>query len=696
MMDSMTEMGARTGQETLPCNRVFNIPELLALLVFHLNNDTNDNNGSGEESKSLRVLVNVCRLWHSFFAPYVWKEVTLSGPSNHKRLSGFLRYRTYIHTLTCREVTKETFKALTHPNSHNNNNSNNTFTNLRTLHLALDRNSIWVTYTLLETFFLHIHSRLSTVSIKFDSTVLDTRLLWSLSQLPFLENLRLETVWCSRRVLGLSDLCREILVCCEGLRSFRMESSYTYRDYVPRLVRLKKAFQGKIMRRFERRVPATVEEAVGRRQGGGTTSKSRNFSPSTAQRQPALGSRDSFLILRTDSDSNGRSSNSNTSSRSKLRRLQLRNCSFDTIIFSDIVKQALRLEELDLQTLFYRGSFDALGIVSQHCRNLRTLRLSGRNDGMSIEAIAKLFMSLPHLEAFYMVLNNSELPAWQSLDTHLLAEYKRQQGQECGGHHHRHPLKTLSIKGYYKETLTNLLEILSLHSLALETLSMGSPWFFQIFVEHTPGNLHSPFAPLVDRQTPSRELFSRPWSTLKDSLVRLDMSTTILVDQEVAGSFFVRLQELRNLRALYVSARHVQDWFPKNFIVTLPPPPTLLSLGKSNNDNNGNSSSGNNGGIGYRTIDRDYITRHLPTGNHCFPALRDVIVRGEDRNVPVPFEITLSEVVFLIAAMPCLEYLYLKAGSVSKTTFGSLKRAFPEYFMMIPRERLDWIDERAD
>ncbi|KAF9545160.1 hypothetical protein EC957_011230 [Mortierella hygrophila] len=699
-------MDTPNGQEALSCNRVFNIPELLALIVFHLNNDNdsdgNNNSDGSEKARSLRVLVNVCHLWHRLLAPYVWNEVTLPGPSTHKRLSGLLRYRTHIQTLTCNVVTKKTLNALTRPHNESTKtktNCNNELTNLKTLHLTLDRASIWISYTHLETFFLrtsHNSSHLSTISIKFDSTVLDIRLLWSLSQLPFLEDLRLETVRYNHRALGLDDLCREILVCCTGLRSFRMESTYRYRDYIPRLVRWKVKVVGRVARKVGGWTPECVEDAVARRGQGGllTTAKGREPSSSMAQRQQhELTSGDEPFILRVDknnSNNNGHivsnSTRSKSRSRSNLRKLQLWQCSFDTLVFSDVVKQTSQLEELDLQTLFYRGSSGIMGTITRHCRHLRKLRLSGRTDGMSIEAIAKLLLGLPRMEEFFLDINNSELLAWQSLDALLLAEHEQE--QEYGGGH-RHPLKTLSIKGYYKETLPTLLEIISLHSLSLSTLTIGSPWFFQIFMEHTPGNLYSPFAPLVERQTPSQDLFSRPWSAMKDSLVRLDISTTILVDREVAGKIFVRLQELKALKGLYVSARHVKDWFPKNFIVTLPPP-----LSPRQTDNNNSNGTGNSGSIGYRRLDRAYIMQHLPTGTHCFPCLQDMIIRGEDRNVPVPFEITTSEAVFLIAAMPCLEYLYLKQGSVGEKTLKSLKNAFPEYFEMIPKKRVDWIDER--
>jgi hypothetical protein len=482
-----------------------------------------------------------------------------------------------------------------------------------------------------------------------------------------------------------------------------MDYGYTYKEYVPALVRFRTAVQGKVARRFER-FPTSPEDAIGRRRVDGryetnsTTSKKQGFSSNRTQDQQQeqqLASGDMPLILMADYNS-GHS----LSGGSKLRRLQLRQCSLDTNVFSNVVKQTLQLEELDLQALLYRGSSDILRIISQHCHHLRILRLSGHNEGMSIMALAKLLWGLPSLETLFMSLNNSEALPWQSLDTHLTEFEPLQQEQNHSGHHQhyrrqkRHPLKTLSIKGYHKETLSTLLEILSIQSLAIETLTVGSPWFFQVFVEHIPGNIYSPFAPLVDRQTPSRQIFSRTWSTLKDSLTHLDMSTTILVDGDVAARFFGRLQELVNLRGLYVSARHVQDWSPKDFFVGLPPSP--LNPGPMDDDNNvDNSADNNSDGSNVHQIVED-INRNLPTGNFSFPSLRDVIVRGEDRNVPVPFELTVSEAVFVIIVAPCLEYLYLKAGSVSELTLGTLKRVFPDRFRAIPKERLLWIDESEE
>lgn len=71
------QMNKHTKQATLPCNRVFNIPELLALIVSRLKNSHDNSNNEDEDennnddddnnsSRSLRVLVNVCRLWHRY------------------------------------------------------------------------------------------------------------------------------------------------------------------------------------------------------------------------------------------------------------------------------------------------------------------------------------------------------------------------------------------------------------------------------------------------------------------------------------------------------------------------------------------------------------------------------------------------------------------------------------------------------
>ncbi|KAF9902294.1 hypothetical protein EC991_005061 [Linnemannia zychae] len=361
-----------------------------------------------------------------------------------------------------------------------------------------------------------------------------------------------------------------------------------------------------------------------------------------------------------------------------MRRLRLRNLGINPPVFLGILGHCTQLEELDVQSLFYRESFDVWAAIPQHCQNLRTLRLSGRSESICIDHIASIITGLPHLEAYYMVLLNTEVSAWQSLDAHL-EEFEQQHNG------HRHPLKTLSVMGYHKETLSTLLDVLSIRSLAIETLIVGSPWFFQIFVEHTPGNRYSPFAPFVDRQLPPRDLLARPWHTMVDSLTRLDIVTTIFVNHDITATFFRRLQELHNLRALHLSARHILDWVPDTFRYTLPSTHIAKDNSAIKKIIHGNKI--------FPLSENTYIEAPpLPTVDFVFPALQDIIVGGV-RNVPAPFEVKVSDAVFVLATSTRLEYLHLKQGSASKETRLALKRTFPRFFRSIPPQRLEWIVE---
>jgi hypothetical protein len=256
-----------------------------------------------------------------------------------------------------------------------------------------------------------------------------------------------------------------------------------------------------------------------------------------------------------------------------------------------------------------------------------------------------------------MHLNTTNLEEWRSLDSNLADYAKEHDGQ-------LHPLKTLSVKGYHKETMSLLLEVLSIQSLALETLIVGSPWFFQIFLEYIPESAFSTYESLAPLQTPTEELFDRPWHTLKESLTRLDISTTIVADRDVASSLFRRLQELENLRALHVSARHVLDWVPES--ITSANPTTVH--------------------------DKIFILPELV--EYTFPSLLDFIVREEKCSPTIPmYQISVSEAVWVIATVPALQYFHLGRGSVEEEDLERLRWAFPDFFMAIPKSRLDWIGD---
>ncbi|KAF9120717.1 hypothetical protein BGW39_011137 [Mortierella sp. 14UC] len=667
---------AGPGQASIACNRVLRIPELLETILEYLDDDN---------AKSSRVLVNVCRLWHRLFGPYVWRKVVV--PENRKQtLSGFQRNGAYVRDLTCNRVDKGLLKTLIRHNH-----------NLEQLHLNFDRHSIWVSYNLLENTFLGTQGQLTAVAIKFDATILDTRLLWSLSRLSHLSELSL-TIF--RLENDSNKQCVEILACCPGLKSFHMQDSYIHRDYVPVLGRrrLKSIIRRKVASTFSR-LPNTLEDAIARRErrgsgggggggkggsggGKGALSLDNRDVPSPTVYQLDTG--DLLQILSDNNNSSGQkhgqysSSSDSNSNSSSMRRLRLRNFSINPPLFLGILGHCAQLEELDVQSLYYRESFDVWAVIPRYCRTLRTLRLSGRSESICIDHIASMITGLPHLEAYYMVLHNTEVSAWQSLDTYL-EEFEQQNDG------HRHPLKTLSIMGYHKETFSTLLDVLSIRSLAIETLIVGSPWFFQIFVEHIPGNRYSPFAPFVDRQLPPQDLLNRPWHTLTDSLTRLDIATTILVNRDVTTAFFRRLQELHNLRALHISARHILDWVPDTFRYTLPSTHMIEA-----NSMFRRIVLGNN--IGPLGEDHHKEAPLLPIVDFEFPALQDLIVSGV-RNVPAPFEVKVSDAVFVLAASTQLEYLHFKQGSVSKETRLALKRTFPRFFRPIPPQRLEWIAE---
>ncbi|KAG0373990.1 hypothetical protein BGX24_010973 [Mortierella sp. AD032] len=653
------------------------IPELLETILQYLDNDN---------AKSSRVLVNVCRLWHRLFGPYAWEKVIV--PGNRKLiLSGFRRNGAYIRDLTCNRVDKTLLKSLSRYNH-----------NLEQLSLHFDHHSIWVSYNLLEKAFVGTRDRLTAISIGFDATILDTRLLWSLSRLTHLSEL---TLVIFRLENDSNKQVVEVLACCPGLKVFTMQDSYIHKDHVPVLGqrRLKTIIRRKVASTFSR-LPDTLEESITRARGGrGRNGGGGGGGGGEEGEGGALvpGSQDIISVhahgqhTRVPPQVNSASNNSENKHKnikgtsindsiiisSSMRRLKLRNFSIHAPVFLGILKRCAQLDELDVQSLYYRESFDFWSAIPQYCQNLRTLRLSGRSESNCIDHIANMITGLPRLESYYMVLHNIEISAWQSLDTFLVDFEQRHDG-------HRHPLKTLSVMGYHKETFSTLLDLLSIQSLAIETLIVGSPWFFQIFVEHTPGNGYSPFAPFVDRQSPPRELFTRPWHTLKDSLTRLDIATTILVSRDVTATFFRRLQELQNLCALHVSARHILDWVPTTFRYALPSSDTIEEI---------HNMRRTTFGIHPDNVDFHWIgAPRLPIVDYEYRVLHDIIVSGV-KNVPAPFEVKGSDAAFVLATSKRAEYLHLKQGSVSKETRIALKRTFPWFFRPIPPKRLEWIAE---
>ncbi|KAK3837565.1 MAG: hypothetical protein J3R72DRAFT_476835, partial [Linnemannia gamsii] len=599
----------------LPCNKVFSIPELFEEIAQYVED-------------SYRILFYVCRLWSSLFKAHVWKTVMI-GEGHRKRLIGLKHHGAHIRDLRCYGVNNSAIRALSL-----------NCPNLDKLYLFLNHHTSWTTYTQFQKIFLGgMQHRLSTVAIYFDATLLDTRLLWSMSRLTHLTHLELMVTWFD---CGLISICMEMLTCCPVLKTFTLGFCYPPRDTT--FARYKKRLRERVLSYFDE-FPATIQEALGE------------------GRDSQLASQDSMAFWKEQQlYPEQPPSNLDTTNNSVhgLHRLKLERVRVDLDRFIEILKRCPQLKELSADSLMLRqrGQVGQWSTIPQHCQQLETLRISGYSTCYSVDSIAQLITLFPRLDAFYLHIKNTSMEEWRTFDASI-AKYRQPQQHLRDGH--RHPLKTLTIKGEYEEPLSFLLELLSMKSLALETLVLHSGYFFSKFLSHEPNNFSSSLAPYLDRQDPPPELFSRPWQeAMKISLTRLDISTIVILDYVIAGTFFRRLEELSNLRALHVSVRHIQDWASEPFKY----------------DRKVTVSSGN-----------------LPPVEYSYPSLQDLLVSKEALRCS-RWKLTIAEAVFVMAVAPCLKYFHLAGGCIHNKDRMYLAMEFPEYFRCIPKERLDWIEYR--
>lgn len=522
-------------------------------------------------------------------------------------------------------------------------------TNLQTLHLSLDRHSILVSYDLLELAFLRTQSRLTTVSVKLDTSVVNVSMLWTLCRLPHITHLSLQVYG----TVDLTVLVAETLGCCPGLQSFTLER-WIPNTSRPLLKVLKANVKRKVASRFNGS-PKTVQEAVGRSGLAPTKFGSPLPVAQPVQQLP------STLEISTIANS--------------ICRLDLLVLFNDVPVFEELIKCCPQLDDLHLRDELVALDHQSWTTLSSRCPNLRTLRLTGKKSRLLIGSSVLLLPLFPRLESLRVHLQAIQWTDWATANVdRCLAEHQQKFGT-------RHPLRTLSLTSDNTTSLPIISCILAARSLDIQTLTVGSLWRSQESYDIDPVHGASASRFLINL---SQEHLRSPWHALKETLVRLGMHTTIIATKDITRTFLRRLQDLPKLRALCVSTRHIHDWVHPSYqaprFIWKGELPVAHTFGQSNVVD---SVSVHHGG---------FFTFKLPTVSYSFAPLREFVIKSYPFGYGEYKEITIEQALFALAAMPGLEYFVVEDGVISKDSLVELKEGLPKQFRPPPKECIAWID----
>ena len=506
-----------------------------------------------------------------------------------------------------------------------------------------------VSYDLLELAFLRTQSRLTTVSVKLDTSVVNISILWTLCRLPHLTHLSLQVYG----TVDLAVLAAETLGCCQGLQSLTLEC-WIPTSPRPLLKMLKANVKRKVASRFNRS-PKTVQEAVGRNGLAPTRLGSPLPVAQPMQQLPSI------LEISTITNS--------------IRRLDLRVPLDDVPVFEELIKCCPQLNDLHLRDELIALDHQAWTTLSSRCPNLRTLRLTGKKSRLLIGSSVLLIPLFPRLESLHVHLQAIQWTDWATTNVdRCLAEHQQKFGT-------RHPLKTLSLTSDNTTSFPIISCILAARSLDIQTLTVGSLWRSQESCDIDPVHGASASRFLINL---SQEHLRSPWHALKETLVQLDMHTTIIATKDITRTFLRRLQDLPKLRALCVSTRHIHDWVHPSYqaprFIWKGELPVAHTFGQSNVVD---SVSVHHGG---------FFTFKLPTVSYSFAPVREFVIKSYPFGYGEYKEITIEQALFVLAAMPGLEYFVAEDGGVSKESLVELKEASPKQFRPLPKECIAWID----
>jgi hypothetical protein len=533
-----------------------------------------------------------------------------------------------------------------------------------------------------------------------------------LETLKVLRSITKVVITVSKFIDCLVNICADVPNHCPGLQEFELISGGVPADWEfdtdkeggGTLNRLWTGVQRGMMSAVDQ-LPATVRKPMGRQQLAsiipsppplplsGTSDQGTSITSTTVLVPPTTNPRGKLPVIAYPF--------CDMHQHSTLRRVKILDPYSYGLNFPGFARYCSNLKEIDFYCANAWVELDYWNAFAAACPQLRSLRVYFGHAKYNLGSHQHVLTLFPRLELFSV--SSTGFMQWsdwkaETIDDSLV-RYSQDRPDNASS---PLALKSLHLRTCFG-TLENLLEVLSINSplLALETLIIGYPQEFRKYSElatfpaDVEGDLKRKYGYIYHHF----HMTSLPWNAvMKESLTRLDISQMILVDANVVRIMFERFQELRNLQSLCVCAFHLQNWVPKEFSFTLPTHTTFTNFSSFNIDNIHSTSFPTTNHSSLPDINTDHYNDpstllRLPTVKYCFPSLQDLIVDPiTPHKSAAPQGMTVSEVIYAIAAMPDLDYFYpRREGCIEGGTLLALRRVFPRQFMAIPEERLNWL-----
>ncbi|KAH7041869.1 hypothetical protein BKA57DRAFT_156942 [Linnemannia elongata] len=640
----------------LPCNTVLGITELRELILSFMNS-------SSSCLKDLKHCALVCRLWQSYFRPYVWKSLTVGRKVKKGRMSFRKETGLLVRRLTITCATRNLVNFIPE-----------FFPHIGYLSLAIGFESDGIGYGHLHRLFTHLQDTLTEVQISLEMSVYQSSTLWSLSSLPRLRRLDIKVLYPTPYAERYSadEVCLEVLGCCAGLEVLQFEflGRHCFND------------RASVYRRVKRWVQWRMDSWS-------------DLAPTPLSPQETLAESSSRNDVGLSQQTLNVQGNSNEPSLSVLRRLYYKEAPSNIGAFVNIITtHGPGLEELAIKGYrHYPFSEHIWRSVLETCRFLRILDIVDRGPCPSI---ATLISSLLYLEALLInFLNNT--PRHVDLGLSELAasfeKHRKQYGRE-------HPLRCLEFGGWIDRpdlVMETLMEVMLQESASsqIEGLricygsrcSMTPPMYLSVLSSTAISSSSPSTFSTLDHTTTISTISRR--GGLKDTLVQLDLSFEQFPLYSEGKQFFERLQVFCHLRVLHVMHTHL--WVlgrmhnENNNHISPYPYNALPHIVNANNPINPNSCSSStqphHRHTTTTTTDDEASLFPLPETTLQFPSIQELYIGYGDNRVIFPLNytprnaVTLELAVLVIAMMPQLRVF----GLGDKATSG-VKRMLRERF----------------